>query len=409
VSLDATEDHVAVPHLDMLAPDFRIDSEPVRAAAAEHWYATTPLGPAILGHADCIALLRDRRLRQGSLDHLASQGITSGPVAEMWEQALLCIDGEQHTRLRRLVTHAFTPGAVERIRPGMPGLVHRLIDGFAGAGRCEFMADFADRYPPTVFFDLLGVPPEEHPQFLEWGKAFGELFSFSVAEQHDYIEAALMGLYDAVDRLAALRRRHPTDDLLSRLVAASDGDDRFTARELRSMVVMLVLGGQDTTRGQLGHAMVQFAAHPDQWALLGERPELAARATEEVIRVMSVTPIIYRMTAEDLTYRDLDVPAGTRLWMMIDTAHREEAVYGQSPCDFDITVERPPQLSFGGGVHYCLGAALARVQMIEALPILATRLPGLALDGPPTFRPELSGIKGPTHLPIRFDAGNSPS
>jgi len=393
----------SVPHLDMLAADFRIDSEAVRAAAGEHWYATTPLGPAVLGHADCLALLRDRRLRQGSLDHLASQGITSGPLAEMWAQVLLCIDGEQHTRLRRLVTHAFTPGAVERIRPRMPGLVHSLVDRFAAAGQCEFMADFADLYPPTVFFDLLGVPPEEHPRFLEWGKAFGELFSFSVAEQADSIEAALMALYEAVDRLAAERRRRPTGDLLSRLVAAFDGDDRFTPQELRSMVVTLVLGGQDTTRGQLGHAIVQFSEHPDQWALLAQHPELAAQATEEVIRVMSVTPIIYRITAEDLSYRDLEVPAGTRLWMMIETAHREENVYGASASGFDITAERPPQLSFGGGVHYCLGAALARAQMVEALPILAARLPGLELDGPPTFRPELSGIKGPTHLPIRFD------
>jgi hypothetical protein len=134
---------------------------------------------------------------------------------------------------------------------------------------------------------------------------------------------------------------------------------------------------------------------------------LEAQATEEVIRVMSVTPIIYRITAEDLSYRDLEVPTGTRLWMMIDAAHRDEVIYG--PADFDITIERPAQLSFGGGVHYCLGAALARAQMTEALPILAARLPKLELDDPPTFRPELTGIKGPTHLPIRFDAPDSRS
>jgi len=226
------------------------------------------------------------------------------------------------------------------------------------------------------------------------------LFSFSVAEHLAGIETALGELTEAVDRLAAERRRRPGDDLFSHMVAACEDGDRLSMAELVSLVVIMMLGGHDSTRGQFGYAIEVFAAHPEQWALLAERPELAARAVEEVFRVKPSIPIIWRIAAEELTYRDLAVPAGTRLWIMIDAAHGEEGVYG--PDSFDISMERAAPLTFGGGPHYCLGAHLARAEMAEALPILARRLPRLQLDGPPVDRPELSGIMGPVSLPIRF-------
>jgi len=387
-------------HLDVLDPGFRVNSASVRAAAARHWYATTPLGPAVLRYEDCLALLHDRRLTQGSVDHLAGQGITEGPLAETWSRVLITVDGERHLRLRRLVSKAFTPREVERLRSRMRGIVDELIDGFAPLGACEFMDAFADRYPDRVMQDLLGIPPAVRERFTEWGKQFALFLSFSVAEHAAEMQAALEELAETVDRLAAERRRRPTDDLFSHMVTVSDGDDRFTVEELHSMVVILLIGGQDTIRGQLGYAMITFAEHPEQWALLAEHPELAGRATEEVMRFNPVIPIIWRQTVEELNYKDLVAPLGTRLWMMIDTVHRDEAVFG--PPGFDITLERPTQLHFGGGPHYCLGAALARAELNEALPVLAARLPGLELAGTPMVRPELSGVMGPTFLPIRF-------
>ena len=168
------------------------------------------------------------------------------------------------------------------------------------------------------------------------------------------------------------------------------------------MVFGLVLGGQDSTRHQLGLAMILFARHPDQWTLLAQRPELAAQATEEVIRLSPAVPIVWRMATEDVVWRDLPMPAGTRLWLLVGAAHTDEAAFGPDAQRFDITAERAPQLSFGHGVHYCLGAALARAEIAEALPILARRLPGLELAGEPRLRPDLSGFVGPDCLPIRF-------
>jgi hypothetical protein len=396
-----------VAELNILDPDFRVDSLEVREAANLHWYANTPLGPAVLRYEDCTDILHDKRFLQASVDHFAEQGITEGPLAEMWADMILNIEGERHGRLRRLVARAFTPNAVDQLRPRMREIVHEILDDVAPTGACEFMAAFADRYPPQVMFDLLDIPEGDHAQFVEWGKVLALTISYTVAENAAAIDAARIGLYEATDRLCAERRVRPGDDLLSRLVAATDGDDRFTADELRAMVFGLVLGGQDSTRNQLGLGLILFARHPDQWALLAERPELGARASEEIMRLSSVVPIVWRMAGEDVVWRDLAIPAGTRLWLMVGAAHTEEATFGPDAHRFDITVERPPQLSFGHGVHYCLGAALARAEMAEALPILAARLPNLELAGTPTFRPEISGFVGPISLPIRFDRAES--
>ena len=170
------------------------------------------------------------------------------------------------------------------------------------------------------------------------------------------------------------------------------------------MVFGLVLGGQDSTRNQLGLAMILFARHPEQWALLARKPELAARATEEVMRLSPAVPIVWRTALEDMVWRDLPIAAGTRLWLLVGAAHTDEATFGADARRFDITADRPPQLAFGHGVHHCLGAALARAELAEALPILARHLPNLALDGAAGLRPDISGLVGPDTLPIRFDA-----
>jgi cytochrome P450 len=386
--------------LDLLAPGFRVNSPAVRAAAERHWYAPTPLGPAVLRYADCEALLHDRRFRQAGMDHLTVQGISDGPVADMWRTVILNLEGADHTRLRRLVASAFTPNVVERLRRSMRTLVHDLVDTFAPLGQCEFMSAFADRYPPRIMFRLLGIPEGDHDLLLAWGKDLALVLGVSIAEHRARIESALAGLYEMTDRLCAERLRHPGDDLLSRFVLAAQDGDRLTTQELRSMVVALVIGGQDSTRSQLGLALWTFAHHPRQWALLAEHPELAQRATEEVMRFSPTVPIIWRVATERVIYRDLDIAAGSRIWLLIGAAHREPATFGTD--GFDIAARRPPQLSFGHGVHYCLGAALARAELAEALPILARRLPGLALTKDPSFRGDLSGFVGPEVLPISF-------
>jgi cytochrome P450 len=391
--------HQEVAFFDLFDLAFQPDAPEVHAAREACWYARTPLGYAILRYDEVATLLRDRRLRQGGVETLAAQGITAGPFADWMRLMMLNIEGEQHARLRRLVSQAFTPRAVDALRPVMRAVTHELIDGFAARGTCEFMADFADPYPSRIICELLGIPRERYAQFHGWATDLGLGFSYAVAEHLARIEAALQGLYACVDDLLAARRAAPGPDLVSALIAAEEAGDQLHDEELRVMVALLVFAGQDTTRNQLGCALAAFLEHPAQWARLAEAPALAARTVEEVMRVRPSVPVIWRVAAEDFEFRGLRIAAGTFLSMFAAAAHTDPRVFGGA--GFDIGLERPAQLTFGGGIHYCLGAPLARAEMEEALPILAARLHTPELSGSVRWRPAL-GIYGPVVLPLRF-------
>ena len=389
----------AVAFFDLFDPAFQPDSPAVHAAREACWYARTPLGYAVLRYDEVAALLRDRRLRQGGVESLVAQGVTEGLLADWMRAAILNQEGEPHARLRRLVSQAFTPRAVDRLRPVMRSVTHELIDAFVARGACEFMAAFADPYPSRVIAELLGIPPARYPQFHGWATDLGLLFGYTVAQDHARIEAALKGLASCVDALLAERRAAPAPDLLSALIAAEEAGDRLSDRELRVLVTALVFAGQDTTRNQLGCALSLFLEHPEQWARLAEEPALAARAVEEVMRVRPAVPSIWRVATEDFTCNGLAIPAGTFLSLFVASANTDPRVFGTA--GFDIGVERPFQLTFGGGIHHCLGAPLARVEMAEALPLLAARLRDPVLAGDVHWRPAM-GIRGPVTLPIRF-------
>jgi cytochrome P450 len=388
-----------VAFFDLFDPGFRPDAPEVYAAREACWYARTSLGYAVLRYDEVATLLRDRRLRQGGVESLAAQGITAGPFADWMRMIMLNIEGEQHARLRRLVSQAFTPRAVEALRPIMRAVTHELIDSFAARGECEFMAAFAAPYPSRIICELLGIPRERHAQFHGWATDLGLGFSYAVNAHLARIEAALQGLYACVDDLLAARRATPGADLVSALIAAEESGDQLNDEELRIMVALLVFAGQDTTRNQLGCALATFLEHPAQWARLAEAPTLAARAVEEIMRGRPSVPVIWRVATEDFEFGGLRIAAGTFVSMFVTTAHTDPRVFGAA--GFDISLERPAQLTFGGGIHYCLGAPLARVELEEALPILAARLCLPKLAGSVCWRPAL-GIYGPVTLPFRF-------
>jgi cytochrome P450 len=321
---------------------------------------------------------------------------------EMLSNTILAMDGPDHTRLRRLVARAFTPRAADRHRATMRAYADEFIDVFAPRGRADFVSEFADHYPIKVMCDVLGVPPRDHSLFAGWGESLTYVLSLELASHLDDVSQAAEGLGSYVDQLVLDRRGDPRDDLVTDLVQASEDGDRLSPEELRAMIAGLLFAGYDTTRNQLGHAVFVFAHHPDQWALLGEHPELADQAVAEVMRLHSAVVGVPRITDDEVAIDGWIIPAGTVVFLSIASANRDERVF-DDPLRFDITVERAPNLSFGGGPHYCLGANLARAEMAEALVLLARRLRGLRLDGEVTWRPG-TGIVGPTSLPIAFDS-----
>ncbi len=393
------------PSIDLLDPAYDADIHTAHRRARERsWYATTPMGIIVLRHAEVLGVLRDRRWREQGRDALESVGITSGPLWEWLGQIMATQEGEDHARLRRLVSQAFTPRQVERLRPMMRRTAHALLDAVIGDAGCEFVSAFAAPYPVHVIGELIGVPATDLDRFHGWCSDLSLAFGPGIASERERIESALGDLSDYVDALLAERRHVPGPDLTSALIEVEEQGDRLSAAELRAMVTVLIFGGQDTTQCQLACAISAFLDSPEQWRLLAERPALAASAAEEVLRYEPAGSGAPRVATEDLVVNGLEIPGGTVALPSGPAANRDPAVY-PDPDRLDITRQHAePQLTFGGGAHYCLGASLARAELQEALPILAGRLGEIGSAGPIEWR-RRALIRGPVHLPLAFAGG----
>jgi len=371
------------------------------------WLLRNAFGYAVWRYDDVTGVLRDKRWHSASSRIPELMGVTDERFLERQEVSILSAEGDVHTRLRRLVAPAFSPRAADRLRPFMREVINGLVDNFAGAGRADVTVDLCEPYPIPIICELLGAPKSDWQLFSRWASDILEIFSIDMNEKLDLILGAQAELDAYTHELIAERRSKPADDLLTDLIAAEEAGDKLSNDELVMMVNAVIVGGTDTTRNQLGCALALFAEHPHQWALLAEQPELAPRAVEECMRYFGAVRGTARFASTDIEYRDVIFPAGTFVSIGLAEANRDAHVFVH-PSEFDITSEAPgqPQLTFGSGLHYCLGAALARAELQEALPLLAKRLPNLRLDGPTTWKPDGVGIFGPEHLPVTFDPGH---
>ncbi len=374
----------------------------VAEARGHHWLARTPLGYAVSRQQDCVSLLRDRRFHNALSLLRQMNGLEPERPDNRRRQSILAMEGEDHARLRRLVAPAFTPQAADRLRPFMRQVVGELVDAFHGTGRCEVVVDLCEPYPIPIICELLGAPKEDWRQFSSWATDIFRIFNQNLAEDLPAVERADAELEAYLEILIARRRQTPGDDLLSDLIAVEEAGDRLSTEELVSLAVAVLMAGTDTTRNQLACALALFAEHPDQWALLADRPELAPRAVEEAMRYLGAVRGTVRYAPEDVVFHGVLFPKGTLISVSLAGANRDPDAF-EEPDTFDITRERgTQQMTFGSGIHHCMGAALARAELQEALRILTRRMPDLAVDGPVEWKPTTFGIWGPARLPLRY-------
>jgi cytochrome P450 len=395
---------------DLPTLDYGLEETPAevysrfQAAQRQAPVAIGPLGPEILSYHLVRSVLRDSRFQIPPGIVLQAQGITSGPLWDKVINSLLCLEGDSHHRLRSLCAKAFTPRTVGRLHDTMVDVMTDLVDEVADAGRCDVVTDLARPYPVPIICALLGAPREDWQQFSSWADDIFQAFSFTVDIRD--IEPAVMQAWrqldDYVDDMVAHRRHTLTDDLLSDLIRAEDGGDRLDAAELRMLAGGLLLAGTDTTRNQVAASVQVLCEHPDQWELLEEHPELAMAAVEETMRHSPIAGGTLRLVVDDVEIDGYMFPAGTMVLVNTFAANRDPTVY-DDPDRVDITREGAPAiLTFGGGVHYCLGANLARREIAEALTVLTERLRNPRLAGPAPWKPIVS-LSGPKSLPIEFD------
>ena len=251
----------------------------------------------------------------------------------------------------------------------------------------------------------MGAPKEDWRQFSAWAADIFRIFNQNLAEDMPLIDAASTALEEYLAELITRRRADPGEDLLSDLIAIEEAGDRLSTDELVSLAVAVLMAGTDTTRNQLACALALFAEYPEQWALLAERPKLAPRAVEETMRYLGAVRGTVRYAPEDVVFRDVLFPQGTLVFVSLAGANRDPETY-EAPETFDITRERSTQqMTFGSGIHHCMGAALARAELQESLVLLSRRMPDLAPDGPVEWKPTTFGIWGPARLPLRFTPG----
>lgn len=365
----------------------------------------SPLGFVVATrHADIALLLRDRQLgkrfRERMVKRLGPQALNEVSYRGL-ELMMLTRDPPDHTRLRGLVTKAFTARRVEEMRPRIQALVDDLIDKIIDRGEMDVIRDFAHPLPVMVICDMLGIPEEDRGPFLESSRIVGRILDPVPLPREELDRANESSLAQAAyfNDLFERRRREPKDDLITHLVQAEEAGDRLSNEELFANVQLLFGAGHETTTNTIANGLLALHRHPDQLEALKADPSLTPNAVEEVLRYDSAVQMTGRASFEPIEIDGFRIEEGEGVICLLGAGNRDPAVH-QAPDRLDIRRKDPKPLSFGGGIHHCLGAQLSRIETDIAFRTLLARLPNLELPEKdnPAWRPSFT-LRGLTKLP----------
>jgi cytochrome P450 len=395
---------------DLLGPSMVADPYPVyhrlRAVDPVHWHE--PFQAWVLTrYDDILPALHDLRLssdRAGPIEQIIGHGELH-PLFSLIGKRMTFTDPPQHTRLRRIVSKAFTPPAVAALRPRVQKYVDELLDRVQGRGRMDVIADLAFPLPATVIMGLLGVPVQARDQVKAWSDEFMLVLSSnpSTIPVESYTRAAEAAgrLTEHFSHLVDERRKRPQDDLLTVLVHAEDEGDRLSEEELYGTANVLMVAGHETTTNLIGNGLLALLRHPDQLRRVREEPALIPQAIEEMLRYDSPVQLVTRIAREDVALGGKTIRQGQIVNLILGAANRDPQHF-PDPDRFDVTRTPSKQLAFGHGIHYCLGVVLAHLEGQVAFETLLRRMPEMRL-GPelPEYR-ENFNLRGLKSLSIVF-------
>ncbi|PNG98893.1 cytochrome P450 [Streptomyces malaysiensis] len=382
------------PVFDPWRPSFVADPYPAYAELREggraHWYEPSRQW-LIPRHADVSALLRDRRLGRTYLHRFSHEefGRTAPPPEHepfhtLNDHGMLDLEPPDHTRLRRLVSKAFTPRTVEALVPTIQRLAGELVDSFVASGGGDLIAAVAEPLPVAVIAEMLGIPPADRPALRPWSAEICGMYELSPSE-----ETARRAVRASVEFSAYLRgliderRKSPGDDLISGLIAAYDEGDRLTEQEMISTCVLLLNAGHEATVNSTGNGWWALFRHPEQLAALRADPDaLLPTAVDELLRFDTPLQLFERWVLEDIEVGGTVIPRGGEVALLFGSANRDPARFDR-PDDLDLSRADNPHVSFGAGIHYCLGAPLARLELMASFGALLRKAPGMRLVGEP--------------------------
>lgn len=401
--------HPLMGPYDPFTPAMRFDPYPayrtLRARHPVHWHPVFRSW-LVSRFDDAAAVLRHPkasvdRAQLGDLELLE----LSPEAIEAIRVSMLMLDPPDHTRIRGLVNKAFTPRVVEALRPRIRAIVDELLDAVErrGDGAMDLVRDLAYPLPVIVIAELLGVPPEDRERFKRWSDQLAVVLDpFSTGGDFGGVDGAFVESAEYFGRVFDERRADPKGDLVSRLVAAEEGGARLSSIELLSVCMLLLGAGHETTTGLIGNAVLALLRHPSEAARLRAEPSLAPRAVEELLRFDSPVQMTDRVVlAEDLVLGGHAIRKGEQVVLMLGAANRDPDRW-TAPDALDLGREDPRSLAFGHGIHYCVGAALARAEAEIAIGALLERFPDLRLERPPTAKDYKVSmvLRGLTTLPL---------
>jgi cytochrome P450 len=388
-----------------LSPDFIRDPYPhyERLRTNDPMHITTHGAFLASRHAEASLVLRDKRFGKDFVERTVRRygpKIMDEPIFRSMSHWMLQQDPPDHTRLRGLVVKAFTARRVEDMRPRIQEVVDQTIDAVIARGHMDLIEDFAFRLPVTIICDMLGVPEEHREVFYKSSRDGGRILDPVPLSPEEIAQANAANTMAKMyfEQLFELRRRQPADDLTTQLVQAEEDGSKLSNEEMTANIILLFGAGHETTVNLIGNGLLALHRNPDQLALLRANPSLITNAIEEFLRYDSSVQLTGRVALEEI--EDLGgktIPKGETVLCLLGSANRDPAVYPDRPDRLDITRPNVRPLSFGGGIHFCLGAQLARIEAEIAISTLLRRLPELRLDDAknPEWRPTfvLRGLK----------------
>jgi len=385
-------------------PVFLADPYPVfdvlRAQAPVHRHEELGLAVAV-SHAACSEVLRDRSAGRLWRDREPASDFVAFNL--LHQNSLLENEPPRHTRLRRLISAAFARGHTERLRPWVRSLSDSLVSSLAAAiaadGSADLLTHLAAPLPVEVIAELLGVPAADRPRLQPWSNSIVKMYEYGLpAPAAAAAEAAAQEFVDYLRWLASQRTAAPGDDLISDLVAVRDGTDRLSDDELVGTAVLLLMAGHEATVNVVGNGVLALLTHRAEWKRLVDDPSLLPTAVEELIRYDAPLQLFERTATAPTTIAGYELAPGDRIAALLGAAARDPLVF-TSPDRLDVGRSPNAHLGFGAGIHYCVGAPLARVEIAAALAALVNRLPELRLAAEPERRPEFV-IRGLRALPV---------
>jgi len=390
-----------------LSPAFHADPYPYyRQLRETEPVYLSPMGLWILtAYDECVTSLRDPRFGRDGFEAILAAQYGEESEAGRLPRSMLFRDPPDHTRLRALVNRAFTPRVIEGMRGQIQGVVSRLLDRVQAKGRMDVIADLAYPLPVTVICDMLGVPVDDHERIKDWSSdIIRSLDAIGIPSDPSIVERGRVGRRGIADYFRTLlpeRRRHPRADLLSSLIAAEEQGDRLTEGELLATCVLLFIAGHETTVNLIGNGLLSLLRHPDQLERLRREPALIGSAVEELLRFDSPVQRTARITNAEVELRGRTIPKGAFVVTAIGAANRDPAHF-PDPDRLDIARPDNRHIAFGFGIHFCLGAPLARVEGQLALGALLERMPRLRLADAELRWRESSTLRGLKALPVEF-------